>query len=73
MRKKYPALSFETVEILQVYVKKAEYYIYDLATQANSGKISDSDVGMKARRQYPWLSEANSSRLAGIGMYYANR
>lgn len=54
-------------------MKKAEYFIYDLAEQACSGKISESDIGVKARRQYPWINEANLSRLAGIGMYYANR
>ena len=67
MAKKYPELSFETVEILQVYVKKAESYIYDLAYKG----CPESEIGTKARREYPWLSDAHISRLTGIGMYYA--
>ena len=67
MAKKYPELSFETVDILQTYVKKAESLIYDLAYKG----CSDSEIGTKARRAYPWLSDAHISRLTGIGMYYS--
>ena len=67
MAKKYPELSFETVEVLQVYVKKAESYIYDLAYNG----CSESDIGRKARQQYPWLNDSNTSRLIGIGVYYS--
>lgn len=73
MKQKYPELSHEIIDILQTYVRKAEYFIYNLAEQCCLGKIKEAEIQIKAHRQYPWISDHNASRLAGIGMYYANR
>ncbi len=73
MREKYPEMSSETIEILQAYVNKAEYHIYYLAEQSVAGKVKESEIGILARRQFPWLNHANASRLAGIGMYYTTK
>ena len=73
MKQKYPELSLETIDILQTYVRKAESFIYNLAEQCCLGKIKEAEIQTNAYRQYPWISQQNASRLAGIGMYYANK
>lgn len=73
MKQKYPELSLETIDILQTYVRKAESFIYNLAAQCCLGKIKEAEIPINAHRQYPWISQQNASRLAGIGMYYANK
>lgn len=73
MKQKHPELSLETIDILQTYVRKAESFIYNLAEQCCLGKIKEAEIPINAYRQYPWISHQNASRLAGIGMYYANK
>lgn len=73
MKQKYPELSLETIDLLQTYVRKAESFIYNLAEQCCLGKIKEAEIPINAHRQFPWISNHNASRLAGIGMYYANK
>ncbi|MEZ4852380.1 MAG: hypothetical protein R3B93_28110 [Bacteroidia bacterium] len=71
MKQKYPELSLETIDILQTCVRKVEYFIYHLAEQCCLGKIKEAEIQTNTHRQYPWISDHNASRLAGIGMFYA--
>ena len=52
---------------------KAESRIYALAELEMEGKITEFEIVPHAMREFPWLSAANASRLANIGMYYARR
>lgn len=73
MKLMYPTLDEDGIEFLSQYVREVEYFIYDLASKANDGIIAEQSIVIKAKEKYPWMSHNNASRLAGIGMYYANK
>lgn len=68
-----PELTDPEIDELTAITSKAESRIYALAEMEMEGKITEFEIVPQAMREFPWLSAANASRLANIGMYYARR
>ena len=70
---KFPALTAAEIAELDKIAGKAESFIYQLAEQELDGEILESDIIVKARLKFPWITDANLFRLKNIGMYYARK
>ena len=73
IREMYPDLTDQQIDEITEIVRKAEYRIYALSEERNSGSLTDGDATRIAMEEFPWLNGSNLSRLSNIGMYYANR
>lgn len=73
IRTKYPQLKSDEIVALTKISREAEYFIYSLAERELAGEISEADIPQLAIIEFPWLNPQNTSRLTGIGMFYARK
>lgn len=73
IRVTYPDLTDSEIDELAAMASKVESRIYALAEDEMAGSIGEYDIITMAMSEFPWLSNANASRLKNIGMYYARR
>lgn len=70
---KYPDLTPDDITELTKISRVAESFIYSLAERELAGEISESDIPQLAVKEHRWLNPQNTSRLTGIGMFYARK
>ena len=70
---KFPALTSAEINELDKIAGETESFIYHLAEQELDGKISEWDIVVKVRLEFPWINDTNLFRLKNIGMFYARR
>lgn len=70
---KFSSLTSAEINELDKIAGETESFIYYLAEQELDGKISESDIVVKVRLEFPWINDANLFRLKNIGMFYARR
>lgn len=70
---KHPDLSQDDIAVLTKISREAEYFIYSLAERELAGEISEADIPQLAIKEHSWLNPQNTSRLTGIGMFYARK
>ena len=73
IKAEFPDLTDKDVNDLETMVKKAEYFIYDLAEQELAGLIPEANIVPTACKEFQWIDEQQADRLKNIGMYYARR
>lgn len=70
---KYPDLTTDDIAALTKISREAEYFIYSLAERELAGEISEGEIPQLAVKEHRWLNPHNTSRLTGIGMFYARK
>ncbi|OWY23606.1 hypothetical protein C7N43_03680 [Sphingobacteriales bacterium UPWRP_1] len=73
LQRLYPQLDSRLCNVLQQYVKQAEYCIYEQAEQVVLHNLPETEARHIALKKYPWINDHNLSRLLNIGFYYAIR
>lgn len=73
LQRRHPDIDSQLCQQLQQYANEAAYFIYEQAAQVVLHNLPEATARQNALQKYPWLNNANLSRLLSIGFYYAIR
>ncbi len=71
--RKFPAIEPSEIAQLDKIAGETESFICKLAERELDGEITETDIIIEARREIPWINDANLFRLKNIAMYWARK